>query len=101
MLDVSRLAGFFHKDGSKLLVSDAASFMERKPINSEVSVERALLYSSPEEKSRTKMYLIKNDKVTLLDYSASDSGECWYLARDKTATEKTIEKWLKCENLKN
>lgn len=94
---VSRI---FHKDGSKLLVSDAANFMERKPLTSEVTVERAPLYSSPEEKARTKMYLIKNDKVTLLDYSAPDSDECWYLTRYKTATEKNIEKRLKCEYLK-
>ncbi len=90
----------FHKDGSKLLVSDAENFMERKLLTSEVTVERAPLYSRPEEKARTKMYLIKNDKVTLLDYSAPDSGECWYLTRYKTATEKNIEKWLKCEHLK-
>ena len=61
-----------------------------------IKVKKAALYDKPTESSKTKMYLIKKDQVTLLDWQATEgdpyAGMGWFLVRYEG--KKTLEKWL-------
>lgn len=57
-----------------------------------ITVEKAVLYDKPDAKTKTKMYLIKDDKVTLLDHREEDDGVEWFLVRFDG--KKRVEKWV-------
>lgn len=60
-----------------------------------IEADKATLYDKPKASSKTKMYVIKGDKVTLLDWKAGDDGDFgfgWFLARYQG--KKVIEKWI-------
>ena len=54
---------------------------------------KTFLYKSPNKK--TKMYLIKGDKVTLLDKKNDDTGQKWYFINYKG--RKDLNMWIKAE----
>lgn len=64
---------------------------------STIKVKKAALYDKPNLATKTKMYLIKKDQVTLLDWQPSEgdpyTGEGWFLVRyeGKKITEKWVE----------
>lgn len=57
-----------------------------------ITVDKAVLYDKPDAKTKTKMYLIKGDKVTLLDHREGDDGVEWFLVRFDG--KKRVEKWV-------
>lgn len=66
-----------------------------------IQIDKAWLYDKPNAGSKTKMYVIKGDTVTLLDWKAKEADsfgdDGWYLVRYKG--RKTIEKWLDSASL--
>lgn len=61
-----------------------------------IKVKKAALYDKPNSATKTKMYLIKKDEVTLLDWQPTEgdpyAGEGWFLVRYEG--KKTTEKWI-------
>lgn len=55
--------------------------------------EKSYLFSKPSKK--TKMYLIKGDKVTILDEETDESGQKWYFINYKG--KKDLNMWIKAE----
>ncbi len=90
----------YNPDGSfiRFLVSDDVDFEKRTPLTATVASLRAGVFSSPEAAQPTKKYLIRGDKVTLLGFDKSHSGEDWIEFRFSGST--TTEGWLKCSDLK-
>lgn len=80
----------------KMVVSDEASFFDRKQLVTVVRVERAQMYNSPSLADDAAMYLVQGDVVHLVDYS--DSGDGWYQLQYNTA-KKPIIKWVRCSDL--
>ncbi len=81
-----------YQDGrlsGKLLVTNQRSYSERRPVTSSVTANKAWLYSRPENTSITKMYLVKDDKVQLLEFNDADG--LWYLVKYLT---KKIKQFL-------
>ncbi|WP_392551887.1 hypothetical protein RHO14_10470 [Orbus wheelerorum] len=62
-----------------------------KDSNNHVILYKSYLFNMPSESDKTKMYLIKGDKVKLLQYSNS-----FYQIEYITNKNKTIHKWLHC-----
>lgn len=64
-----------------------------------IQVEKAALYDKPNSAAKTKMYVIKGDSVTLLDWKAKEGGfgEGWFLVRYQG--RKVIEKWIESSSL--
>ena len=60
-----------------------------------VQAERAYLYNEPAEESKTKMYVIRDDKVTILD--TGGPYDEWFKIRYQG--KKVIEKWIRAETL--
>jgi len=58
-----------------------------------ITTHKAHLYRSPNIK--TKMYLIKGDKVTILDEKTDASGQKWYFINYKG--KKELNMWIKAE----
>lgn len=61
-----------------------------------IKVKKATLYDHPNVTAKTKMYLVKKDEVTLLDWQATEgdpyTGEGWFLVRFEG--KKVLEKWI-------
>lgn len=61
-----------------------------------IKVKKAALYDKPSMAAKTKMYLIKKDQVTLLDWQPTEgdpyAGLGWFLVRYEG--KKTLEKWI-------
>lgn len=81
----------------KKIVSDDPQFSKRQTVSSSVKSAAATLFSAPDEKSATKMYLVNGDSVDLLDYSEKTSG--WYQIKFKRSQKKDIVKWVRCSDL--
>jgi hypothetical protein len=62
-----------------------------------VSSDKAPLFSSPHPAATTRMYLVKGDKVEVLDGSKLDEG--WLLIRYVTRNGRVIEKWVAARDL--
>ncbi len=62
-----------------------------------VTSDKAPLFTSPDLTAASKMYLVKGDKVQVIDNSKMGDG--WCLIRYVTKTGKTIEKWAKAQDL--
>ncbi len=56
---------------------------------------KSYLYENAAKKHRTKMYLIKGDKVNILDEKTDDSGQKWYYINYKG--KKDLNMWIKGE----
>ncbi|WP_166359589.1 hypothetical protein [Pseudomonas akapageensis] len=87
------------QDGSfvRILVSDNADFEKRTPLTADVVASRAEIFSSPEAAQPTKKYLVRGNKVVLLNFNQSRSGETWVEFRYSGIG--TVEGWLKCSDL--
>lgn len=59
---------------------------------------KTILYKSPLLSSQTKSYLIKGDKVTLLDTKIDKAGQKWFKISYKG--KKEIKAWIKAESVK-
>ncbi|HHC74526.1 MAG TPA: hypothetical protein ENK78_05590, partial [Thiothrix sp.] len=62
---------------------------QKAPEKASVNVKRAWLYSAPNDLSRTRQYLIKDDEVEILEYRPD-----WVFIRYKT-----LERWIKESDL--
>ncbi len=65
-----------------------------------IEIDKAPLYDKPKASAKTKMYVIKGDKVTLLDWKADAEGAFgtgWFLIRYQG--KKVIEKWISSDAL--
>lgn len=58
---------------------------------------RARLFTSPNSTAASKMYLVKGDKVQVID--DSKLGDGWCLIRYVTKSNGTIEKWVQAQDL--
>lgn len=60
----------------KLVVEAASTPIDEKavPATRKIAVDKAVLYIKADEKTKTKQYVVKGDKVTLLDYAESEEG---------------------------
>lgn len=87
------------KPNGKIIKTAVGDYNEEKnalePDVRAITKDRVYFYDKPDEKARTEMYVVKGDKVTLLDLS----GEWyeWILVRYKG--KKHIEKWIKFDDL--
>ncbi|WP_298609232.1 hypothetical protein [uncultured Thiothrix sp.] len=61
-----------------------------------IKVKKAALYDKPSAATKTKMYLVKKDEVTLLDWQPTEGdpyvGEGWFLVHYEG--KKVVEKWI-------
>ncbi len=84
--------------GHKVVGDDAKAEQKAETLpdaHGVVITDKAVLYDKPKAAAQTKMYVIKGDKVTLLDWQAGadgDFGAGWFLARYEG--KKTLEKWI-------
>ncbi len=62
-----------------------------------VSAEKARLYTTPEASGEGRMYLVKGDKVEIVDESKASQG--WYRIRYLTKTGKPIDRWARAQDL--
>ncbi len=62
-----------------------------------VKVKKAWLYDSPKEDDVSKLYLIKNDKFTVLEQKTIE-GIDWYFIH--FIGVKIVEKWIKASDTK-
>ena len=84
----------FYDDEHKLLFCDKSiSYPLRYLFSSKVIYKKSYLFSNIS--NPTKMYLIKGDKVTLLDEKTDDSDQKWYFINYKG--KKDLNMWIKAE----
>lgn len=65
-----------------------------------IAIDKAPLYDKPKASAKTKMYVVKGDKVTLLDWKEGTDGALgagWFLIRYHG--KKVIEKWIASDAL--
>jgi hypothetical protein len=88
----------YHSDRSftRLLVSDDVDFERRVPLIAKISSLRADIFTSPEISKKTSKYLVRGDKITLLDFF-KDDDEDWIEFRFSGVV--TTEGWLRCSDL--
>lgn len=95
-------ARIYQPDGKllKTLVAattDPAGINEKtKPAVRKIVVDKAPLYSKADVATKTRMYVIKGDKVELLDYAADEQQE-WFFIRYKG--QQVVEKWVEASAL--
>lgn len=95
-----QVARSVYQDGrlsEKLLVSNQNGYNQRQPLASSVLSGKAWLYSAPSSASKTNMYLIKGDRVQLLEFN--DANGFWYFIKFRSKGNKFALKWVKCEDL--
>ncbi|MDG2959675.1 hypothetical protein P7L91_02285 [Bisgaard Taxon 10/6] len=84
-------------DGRDFSFIDSKSDIEIKKIshhkNAVINIGKQYLYNEPSK--RTNMYLIKGDKVIILDKKTDNSGQKWYFINYKG--KKDINMWIKAE----
>ena len=97
---ISRVVYLSESKTDKFMVTHDADYALRKAILSKVSSGRAALYKEPSEIKKTKMYLIKDDGVALLDFRVTEgSTKYWYEIKYITNKGREIRAWMKCEDL--
>ena len=57
--------------------------------------KKSYLYSKPKSNMQTKTYLVRGDKVSLLDEQIDDTGQDWLKINYKGRKNLTI--WIKAE----
>jgi len=88
------LVEIFDKAGNKIqrLVADLNE--DGKPLTParrKITTEKATLYSAPNEQSKTKAYLIRDDEIEILDVKDDNPG--WFKIGFK-GKKKTIIRWI-------
>ena len=76
-----------------IVESDAISIIDKKEVS--IRWHKSYLYDSPDDSSRTKMYLVGGDKVSVLNKATTSDNTRWLFIRFKGT--KTLEKWIKAE----
>lgn len=84
---VENLKPYLNKTG------DGAS--EQRSVS--VVSDKAQLFTSPSSEAMSKMYLVKGDKVEVLD--KSKIGDGWCLVRYTTKSAKVIDRWMQAHDL--
>ncbi|WP_152529060.1 SH3 domain-containing protein [Stutzerimonas azotifigens] len=82
-----------------LLVTDNVDYKLRAPLSTTVTSRKAILYEEPSVKSPTKMYLVKGDKVNLIEYTETENSGFWYKIKYINTKGKIIIAWLNCDDL--
>ncbi|KAB8311653.1 hypothetical protein EH228_09690 [Erwinia endophytica] len=82
-------------ESRKELLSEGEKISSRKILNGVISIQKSFLYSQPDNKKKTKAYLIKGDTFTLTDMS--DDGE-FYQINYKPSTGKNVSRWIKSDD---
>lgn len=82
------------------LVTNNLDYTLRTQLSTSVISMKAMLYQEPNENSITKMYLIRDDKVALTDFTVTKSDDFWYQIRYTTKKGGIIKAWLKCDDIK-
>ncbi|MBN6063573.1 hypothetical protein HYE62_04440 [Aggregatibacter actinomycetemcomitans] len=84
---------------SKLNLDEEKRYLENfifsNRINSEIVLDKVYLYDSNGVKS--KIYLIKGDKVSILDKKNTSDGQSWYFINYKG--KKEINMWIKADSV--
>lgn len=96
--DCQQVKRIYYKNGiieRRELLSEGANYPARKPLGGVVSIQKAFLYSKPDEQKKMKSYLIKGDVFTLIDMS--DDGS-FYQVNYKTSVGKNILYWIKSDD---
>lgn len=83
-----------------LLVTDNPNYLLRTPISTTVVSNKAVLYTEPNIKRASRMYLIRGDEVFLTNDS-SDESNFWFKIRYITKKSKKINAWIKCEDIEH
>jgi hypothetical protein len=86
------------KQPVKVLVTDDVEFERRIPLKASVTSLRAKVFSFPDSSWPTKKYLIRGDKITLIDFDKSKDGQYWAEFRFIGANVTTVG-WLKYSDL--
>lgn len=71
-------------------------YLNDKSVSMQASIlDKTYLYLNPNEKEKTKIYLIKDNKVTILDTQINNANQKWYFINYKG--KKDINMWIKAE----
>ncbi|WP_148093527.1 hypothetical protein [Burkholderia cenocepacia] len=95
--EISRSVYVDGRVSEKLIVTNQQNYAQRAPVTTAVAVNKARLYDDHSDSSATKMYLLKGDKVQLVEFN-SENG-LWYLVKYLSRRRGVILKWVKCEDL--
>lgn len=68
-LQVTRIHYINGIESNRELLSEGDDFSKRKPLNGVISVQKASLYSLPNENKKIKAYLVKDDVFRIIDMS--------------------------------
>ncbi len=82
-------------ESRKELLSSGDDFSSRKILSGIVSIQKAFLYSQPDNQKKNKFYLIKGDTFTLSDMS--DNGG-FYQINYESSTGKNMLYWIKSDD---
>ncbi|MCG3102011.1 hypothetical protein MAQ58_21535 [Enterobacter sp. DRP3] len=96
--DCQQVKRIYYKNGIKEheeLLSEGDNYSTRKPLSGIVSIQKAFLYSKPDEQKKMKAYLIKGDEFRLVDMS--DDGT-FYQVNYKTSAGKSVLYWIKSDD---
>ncbi|MEF3097797.1 hypothetical protein QFJ66_00460 [Raoultella terrigena] len=96
--DCQQVKRIYYKNGIKEreeLLSEGTNYSTRKPLSGMISIQKAFLYSKPDEQKKMKAYLIKGDVFTLTDMS--DDGT-FYQVNFKTSVGKNVLYWIKSDD---
>ena len=82
----------------QILASELANFKKILPQNHySISTNKSYLFDLPNEISISSNYLIKGDKIQIIDNSQLENG--WCKIRYTTKSGKVIEKWIKSSDI--
>ncbi len=93
------LVEIFDKTGKKTrrLIADLnEQGKNTKPAKRKITVEKAILYSGPDDQSRSRAYLIRGDEIEMLD--VKDDNPEWLKISFK-GKKQTIIRWIKPESI--
>ncbi|WP_269503130.1 hypothetical protein [Burkholderia sp. IMCC1007] len=85
------------KISEKLIVTNQQDYAQRTPVTTVVVSDRARLYNNHSDSSATEMYLLKGDKVQLVEFNGENG--LWYFVKYLSKRRGAILKWAKCEDL--
>lgn len=80
------------------LVTDAKNYWERKVVIGYVIRNKAWLYNTPIPEEKSRVYLVKNDVVTLKKEQLSEDGITWfYFIEYQANNNRKITKWIEAD----
>lgn len=97
-VDCQQVKRIYYKNGivsHEVLMTGGHNHETRKPLYGIISVQKAPLYSNPDEEGKTKAYLVKNDEFALVNMS--DDGS-FYKINYKSSLGKEALYWIKSDD---